>query len=120
MVHECRACGFKVETDDGCRLLDEVSAVGSGEDGRSKDDALEWTEADAIYKADEVKVAEWLSLCLVYCLSESICEEGITRDALGFVYEEAEGEERRGLPNGGGVDGKHTRLGGGDEPTQKV
>ncbi len=119
MVHECRACGFKVETDDGSRLLDEVSAVGSGEDGRSKDDALERTEADAIYKADEVKVAEWLSLCLVNCLPESICEERITRDALGFVYEKAEGE-CRGLPNGSSVDGKHTRLGGGDESTQKV
>lgn len=120
MIHERRACGFKVETDDGCRLLDEVSAIGSGEDRRSKDDALEWTEADAIYKADEVKVTEWLGLCLVDCLSESVCEERITRDALGFVYEEAEGEESRGLPNGGGVDGEHTRLGGRDEPAQKV
>jgi hypothetical protein len=119
VVHERRACGFKVEADDGCGLLDEVSAVRGGEDGRSEDDALEWTKADAIYKADEVKVAERLGLRLVDCLSEPVCEERITRDALGFVDEEAEGEESRGVP-GGGVDGEHTRLGGGDEPAQKV
>ena len=119
MVHERCAGGFKVEANDGCRLLDEVSAVRSREDGRSEDDTLEWTEADAIYKADEVKVAEWFGLCLVDCFSESVCEERIARDALSFVYEEAEGEESRGLPDGG-VDGEHTRLSGRDEPAQKV
>jgi len=86
VIHERHTYGFKVEADDGCCLLDEVSAVRSGEDGRSEDDALKWTEANAIYEADEVEVAERLGLCLVDCLSESVCEERITRDALGFVY----------------------------------
>jgi hypothetical protein len=65
--------------------------TGARDKDRGEDEPLEWAQRDTVKQAVEIEGAEDLAVTALECIAQTVGEEGIARQALDLLSEQAQG-----------------------------